>query len=136
MKTKLILSLFLLMILAPYISKAQGGPNSTVIENVDAKTFNERIAKKDGILIDLRTPAEIEKGSIKGAKMIDFSDKAYEAEFGKLDKNKPTYIYCAGGGRSADAAQYLKDHGFKKVVNLTKGFNDWKKQGFDVELKK
>jgi rhodanese-related sulfurtransferase len=136
MKAKICITIFLFALLAPMKSIAQGGPTSTVIENVDPKTFNDALAKKDGILIDLRTPAETDKGFIKGAKMIDYTDKGFEVEFAKLDKNKTTYIYCAGGGRSADAAQYLKDHGFRKVVNLTKGFNDWKKQGMDVEMVK
>jgi len=130
MKTKILFPIFLFLFLTPLIGSAQ------VVENVDAKTFQEDLSKKDGVLIDLRTPAEIEKGFIKGSKMIDFTDKNYEQEFAKLDKNKTTYIYCAGGGRSGQAAEYLKDHGFKKVVNLTKGFNDWKKQGLEVEMKK
>lgn len=115
---------------------AQKSAAAPVVTNVDAKQFSEMLTKNDGVLIDLRTPAEIEKGYIKGSKMIDFTDKNYEQEFAKLDKNKPTYIYCAGGGRSGSAAEYMQEHGFKKVVNLQKGFNDWKKQGLPVEMKK
>lgn len=115
---------------------AQKATDTPVIENVDAKKFNELLEKKDGILIDLRTPGEIEKGFIKGSVMIDYTDKSYEKEFAKLNKDKPTYVYCAGGGRSGDASTYLKEHGFKKVINLEKGFNDWKKQGLPVEIKK
>ena len=131
-KSLLVLAFFLFSL----AGIAQKAGDTTVIQNVDAKKFNEMLEKKDGILIDLRTPGEIEKGFIKGSVMIDYTDKSFEQEFAKLNKNKTTYIYCAGGGRSGDAAVYLKEHGFKKVVNLAKGFNDWKKQGMAVEVKK
>jgi rhodanese-related sulfurtransferase len=44
-------------------------------------------------------------------------------------------LYCAGGGRSADASEILISKGFKHVVNLEKGFADWKKQNFEIEKK-
>jgi rhodanese-related sulfurtransferase len=131
----------LLLILLTFLfistsSIAQTGPDSKPLENVNPAKFKELLSKKDGILIDLRTPSEIQQGCIKGSVMIDYSDKGFEKEFARLDKSKPTYIYCAGGGRSADAAQYLIEHGFTKVINLEKGFKDWKKQGMEVELMK
>ena len=30
----------------------------------------------------------------------------------------------------------MKANGFSRVVNLEKGFDDWKKKGFEIELKK
>jgi phage shock protein E len=134
MKTKI--TSLLLMLVCSFALRAQQSASTPVVENVDSKKFEEMLKNKDGVLIDLRTPGEIEKGFIAGSKMIDYTDKGFETEFAKLDKNKTTYVYCAGGGRSADASQYLKDHGFKKVVNLSKGFNDWKKNGLPVEMPK
>ena len=135
MKTK-IASLTLLLFLFGFLSVFAQTKADPVIENVGPQKFQELLNKKDGMLIDLRTPAEIEKGFIKGSVMIDYTDKNYEQEFAKLDKSKTMYVYCAGGGRSSSAADYMKEHGFKKVVNLEKGFKDWKKQGLPVELKK
>ena len=54
----------------------------------------------------------------------------------KLDKTKTYLIYCAGGGRSGECAELMKKEGFTHVVNLEKGFDDWKKKGFEVEMKK
>ncbi|MBS1636096.1 MAG: rhodanese-like domain-containing protein [Bacteroidetes bacterium] len=109
----------------------------TKIENVDAPAFKKFIDAKSGELIDLRTTDEIKnKGMIKGAVQIDFLDKNAEATILKLDKNKTYLIYCAGGGRSGDCAEFMEKQGFKHVVNLAKGFDDWKKKGFEVELKK
>ena len=107
-----------------------------VIKNVDAATFKKMIDEKKYILIDLRTADEIKsKGKIKGAKELDFLDKNAEANIEKLDKKKSYLIYCAGGGRSADCAELMKKQGFKEVVNLEKGFGDWKNKGFETATK-
>ena len=115
---------------------AQTTANSTVVTNLSAERFKAIIANdKDGIIIDLRTTDEINKGFIKGSVQLDFLAKDAEKQIDKLDKNKTYYIYCASGGRSADAAEYMEKHGFKRVYNLEKGFSDWAKKGFPVEQK-
>ncbi len=109
---------------------------SQKIKNVDAVEFKKLIDEKKYVLIDLRTNDEIKsKGMIKGATQIDFLDKNAETTIEKLDKNKSYLIYCAGGGRSADCAELMQKQGFKEVVNLEKGFSDWKNKGFEIETK-
>jgi rhodanese-related sulfurtransferase len=111
--------------------------SQTKVENVDATTFKKLIDEKKSYLIDLRTDNELKnKGYIKGATQIDFLGKNAEAVISKLDKKKTYLIYCAGGGRSGDCADLMKTQGFSHVVNLEKGFDDWKKKGFEVEQKK
>lgn len=110
--------------------------NTTVVTNLSAERFKAIIENdKEGVIIDLRTTDEINKGFIKGSVQLDFLAKDSEKQIDKLDKNKTYYIYCAAGGRSADAAEYMEKHGFKRVYNLEKGFSDWAKKGFSVEKK-
>jgi rhodanese-related sulfurtransferase len=101
-------------------------------KNVTAVEFKSLIEKQKGVVIDLRTVDEIKKGKIKGATEIDFLGVDFNKEADKLDKSKTYYLYCAGGGRSADASEILISKGFKHVVNLEKGFADWKKQNFEI----
>ena len=109
------------------------GFSQTTIKNVDAATFKKLIDEKKSVLIDLRTDNEIlKKGMIKGAKQIDFFKKDAETEIGNLDKKKTYLVYCAGGGRSGDCAELMKKLGFKEVVNLEKGYDDWKNKGFET----
>jgi rhodanese-related sulfurtransferase len=106
------------------------------VKNVDAAAFKELITEKKSVLIDLRTADEINsKGMIKGALHIDYFGKNAEAEIGKLDKSKTYLIYCAGGGRSSECADLMTKLGFSSVVNLEKGFDDWKRKGFEIEKK-
>ncbi|MDX2172475.1 MAG: rhodanese-like domain-containing protein [Bacteroidota bacterium] len=107
-----------------------------IVNNVNAQDFKKHIDEKKSILIDLRTPDEIsKKGKIKGAIEIDYFAKNAEEQIDKLDKKKTYLIYCAGGGRSEECAELMQKKGFSKVINLEKGFDDWKKKGFEVETK-
>ena len=128
MKTLLSLVLFL----ASFHAFSQ-----TKVENVDAATFKKLIDEKRGMLVDLRTDEELKtKGYIKGAVQIDYFGKNAESVISKLDKSKTYLIYCAGGGRSGECADLMKKEGFTHVVNLEKGYDDWKKKGFETEMKR
>lgn len=116
------------MVFAAFICRAQGS-----VKNVDAEAFKKLIGQKNTVLIDLRTSEEItKKGKIKGATQLDFLGKDAEDQIKKLDKSKTYLIYCAGGGRSGDCALLMEKEGFKHVVNLEKGFDDWKRKGFET----
>lgn len=113
------------------------GLNAQETKDVDAATFKELMTAKNTVVIDLRTPNEINtKGKIAGAMELDFLALDAEEKIKKLDKNKTYLVYCAGGGRSGDCKELMVKEGFKNVVNLQKGFDDWKKKGFDVETVK
>ncbi len=118
-----------------FFSSKVNAQTDSVITNVDAATFKSLIEKKDGVVIDLRTPDEIKKGKIEGAVEIDYLNKNFSDKIAKLDKKKTYYVYCAAGGRSADAAEEMKKLGFVKVFNLAKGYSDWLKKGMPVIIK-
>ena len=94
--------IFLLIVFSSVAARAQV-KNSQVITNLPPERFlAASTADKNAVVIDLRTPEEIKKGYMKGATFIDFLSKDAEAQIDKLDKKKTYFVYCAGGGRSAD----------------------------------
>lgn len=92
---------------------------------VDAKTFHDAISKGDVVLIDARTPREYANGNIEGSINIDYLAGDFMSHVKDLDKNKTVYIYCASGRRSGSAANLMINAGFKHVVDLSGGFNNW-----------
>ncbi|MBF0476702.1 MAG: rhodanese-like domain-containing protein, partial [Deltaproteobacteria bacterium] len=56
-------------------------------------------------LLDVRQPAEYEAEHLPGAKLVPLPLLA--DQMSDLDKDKPTIVYCASGGRSRIAAQFL-----------------------------
>ena len=85
-------------------------------------------------LLDVRTAGEYRSGHLKGSLQADWTDKAQFADRTQhLDRNRPVYVYCLSGGRSAAAAQYLRANGFREVTNLSGGISAWKTAGMPVE---
>lgn len=105
-------------------------PNSIIVD-VDASTFKELI-NQPGTILDVRTPDEWADGIIAGAEKINFYDDNFAQQIEKLDKTTPVYLYCRSGGRSANAADILKEKGFTKVYNLDGGITSWQNNGFEV----
>lgn len=87
----------------------------------------------DAVLLDVRTPEEIEQGKVPGATAMNFKDNDFEARLAALDKDKPYFVYCAVGGRSGKTINLMKEKGFTKVYNLEGGFEAWKEQGLEQE---
>jgi rhodanese-related sulfurtransferase len=117
MKKVVSLSVFILIAV---LSKAQ-----TKL-NVDA--FEKKIAEKGIQLVDVRTPAEVANGKIKGAAVINFN-AGFKDKISKLDKKKPIAVYCAAGGRSGKTAALLTQLGFKQVFDLEGGMTAWAAKG-------
>ena len=98
-----------------------------VINKKVEKAEFSKLMKKSGVqLIDVRTSREFSNGFIAGAKNVDYNGDSFEKQMKKLDKNKPVLVYCAAGGRSENAAELLKEWGFKEVYDLIGGYNGWK----------
>ena len=93
------------------------------------------------LLLEVREPAEWEKGHIPGALLAPrgmlewYADPTTPYAKAELTTKRDARIIvaCASGGRSALATETLKKMGYTNVVNMTGGFNEWSKQGFPSE---
>jgi len=93
------------------------------------------------LLLDVREPAEWEKGHIPGALLAPRGMLEWYADpttpYAKPElttkRDARIIIACASGGRSMLAAQTLKKMGYTDVVSIAGGFNEWSKQGFPIE---
>lgn len=106
--------------------------STDVIVTVGAKAFNDLMVTEPGTLLDVRTPEEWAEGTLKDAVKINYKGDTFEQEIEALDKTLPVYVYCRSGGRSAGAADVLKEKGFEKVYNLDGGITSWEENGFEV----
>jgi thioredoxin len=99
------------------------GQTKTVLS---ADEFQQQISS-DKQLLDVRTSGEYSNGPISNALQADWNNKEeFKDRVQYLDKNKPVLIYCQVGGRSAAAAKYLRENGFKDVEELRGGMISWK----------
>lgn len=96
-------------------------------------SFAQSLNEKPGTLLDVRTPGEFSKGHLQNAVLINLFDDDFNERLYKTDRSKPVYVYCAVGGRSAEAAEILIANGYTEVFNLDGGIVAWQKAGFPVE---
>lgn len=83
-------------------------------------------------LVDVRTIEEFRAGHLKNAHNISVTDADFEENILKLDKDKPIYLYCRSGKRSANAAKMLKDLGFNEIYDLKGGYLNWDSQNLET----
>lgn len=69
------------------------------------------------VLLDVRQEDEYVSGHIPGSINIP-SDRIEQTITRVPDKNTPLFVYCLSGGRSARAANQLRQAGYTKVLNI------------------
>ncbi len=100
---------------------------SNAQDGLSVSAFEKRILSGNVQVLDVRTAGEFQSGHLKNAQQADWLNKEQFAErTSYLDKTKPVLVYCASGVRSASAAKWLLDKGFKEVKNLNGGLTSWK----------
>ncbi len=88
-----------------------------------ARAFMDQRSAGDFELLDVRQPKEYKQSHIPGSRLIPLGE--LPARLGELDRRKPVIAYCAVGGRSKAAAQFLAGQGFSEVYNLAGGIKAW-----------
>lgn len=120
---KLLLVIFLF---AGISLESCGQKASDKVENISAEKMDELIKSEGGIILDVRTAQEIEKGFIQNAVFQDILEDDFHEKVLKLPKDQTIYVYCWKGGRSAEAADYLTKNGYTNIYNLKGGIDAWK----------
>jgi molybdopterin/thiamine biosynthesis adenylyltransferase/rhodanese-related sulfurtransferase len=83
------------------------------------------------VVLDVREPDEYDQGALPGALHIPRGTLETSIEMKVPDHATKLVVYCAGGTRSAFAAQTLQNLGYDDVVSVIGGFNQWKDDGLD-----
>lgn len=100
-------------------------PEVTPLEALD-------LLDRGAVLIDVREPDEIAKGSAEGAERIVRGFLELRIEDTVPDPNTPVIVMCASGTRSLFAAENLRQLGYTDVKSMQGGFGRWEEEGLPV----
>lgn len=104
------------------------------MEELDAQQLHGLLQERNGeqlILLDVRTPAEVNRGGIPGARHIPLH--LLPAMRPELEDGAALVLYCHSGVRSAQGCAFLKSHGYSSVYNLRGGILGWAQSGRSLE---
>jgi len=99
------------------------------ISEVDTAAAAARIESGGVTVLDVREPDEFDQGALDGVIHIPRGHLEAQIESRVPDKATPLVVYCAGGVRSAFAADTLALLGYTDVVSMAGGFGKWKDEG-------
>lgn len=111
------------------------------IEEIEAKDAIALVGDPTVVIVDIRDPRELQiEGKIPGSYhaprgmlefWIDPDSPYFKPVFGE---DKKFVFHCAGGWRSALAAQTLQRMGLQPVAHIKGGLAAWKQAGGPVEM--
>src|ERR1700728_1225351 len=96
------------------------------IREVDTASAAADLDRPGTVVLDVRDPDEYEQGALPGAIHIPRGHLESQVEGRVTDHDAHVVVYCAGGTRSAFAAETLGLLGYTDVVSVIGGFNKWK----------
>jgi rhodanese-related sulfurtransferase len=104
------------------------------ITTLSVDDFEKGIACTEIQLLDVRTAEEYKSGHLTNALQANWNNTAeFQERVKAIDKTKPIYVYCLGGGRSNAAMQWLNKNGYTVIFNMAGGINAWKQANKAVE---
>ena len=97
---------------------------ATVAGEIDPVAVKARLdSGEDFQLIDVREPQEYQICNIPQARLIPLGELPKRLH--ELDRSRPIVVHCKTGGRSAKAAELLRQNGFTGMLNMTGGILAW-----------
>ncbi len=102
--------------------------------DVDVAVLHEALQRgevgKDFVILDVRTPAEYAEGHIDGATLLPVQQLA--ARYAEVPRDRPVYVHCKAGTRSARAAKLLAAKGYTNVRNVLGGIIAWRRARYPL----
>ena len=103
---------------------------------VGPQQATELINREEGVVVDVRSMADFNKGHIIRAINIPMS--GFQNQITQLEKHKkkPIIIACRSGAQSSVACKLLQRNGFERVYNLKGGILAWQSKNLPMSRKK
>lgn len=79
----------------------------------------------DVMLLDCRTPEEVEIASIEGATVVPMQEIPQRVDELEPHREKAVLVFCHAGVRSRRVASWLREQGFEGARSIVGGIDRW-----------
>ncbi|MGR9051409.1 MAG: rhodanese-like domain-containing protein [Gammaproteobacteria bacterium] len=94
------------------------------VQQITAKTLYEKLnSHPQPFLLDVREPIEFKFARIVGSTLIPLNQLPERIH--ELDRDREIVVICHHGIRSQQAAYFLEQEGFERLLNLIGGIDAW-----------
>ncbi|HET9837724.1 MAG TPA: rhodanese-like domain-containing protein [Candidatus Angelobacter sp.] len=109
----------------------QAGFPVAQLPQLSPEELHDRLHNNDLQLLDVRREPEWQGGHIAGAEWFPLDH--FKVSAPEIDPAAPLAVQCQGGYRSMIACSLLRRAGVENVINVTGGFDAWRKAGLPIE---
>lgn len=96
------------------------------------ETVSRKLKEKQGIFIDVRTPAEFESMHVHGVQNTPLDQLKKNRLIQEMEKDEELIIFCQSGSRAGIAQKDLVALGFTNTSVVEGGVVQWEKEGLPV----
>ena len=100
------------------------------VQVADVRAAEEQVHRGRGLLLDVRSFDEFAAGHVASAVCMPLPD--LERRLSEVPTDRPVFVMCQTGGRSAIATQRLRALGMNNITDVGGGFDAWRKAGLPV----
>lgn len=94
---------------------------------ISVRQLQERLDAGESLfLLDVRQTVEWQSERLPEAKLIPLQELPQHLH--EVPRDRDVVVYCKMGGRSAQAARFLRQQGYPHVFNLQGGLDAWKRE--------
>jgi len=102
-------------------------------KTISPEEFREMMnSNSDLIIVDTRIKEDFQKGYIKGAINLPYTNFKNMEKSLKENRDKEIILYSEDGDRSKKICDFLSNLGFSNIMNLNTGINGWVESGGEV----
>lgn len=99
-------------------------PMNPIEDEMDPTAVSQYLAANpNAVVVDVREPAELAVCRLPGS--TDIPMRQIPGSFDTLPRQDPIFILCHHGNRSRMVVRFLRQQGFKQVINIRGGINAW-----------
>jgi len=103
------------------------------IKEISVSDLHRMLGKEKHFdLLDIRTPAEIERGVLPNARSLAMHLIPLKLSFFS-ESSRQIVIYCRTGSRSAQVCRFLNQQGINNVISLRGGVVKWASGGHPMD---
>lgn len=106
--------------------------NTTQATEICPTTTQQWVAN-GALLVDVRERDEVAEAAYDVPNIINIPLSEFEERFAEVPTDRDVVMVCRGGGRSLKATYFLMNHGYTRVVNMSKGILRWQEKGFTMK---